>query len=208
MAALLIGYARVSTDQQDLTAQRDALTALGVSVDRTYVDHGLTGTNRERPGLREALAACRAGDTLVVTKLDRLARSLPDAREILNDLTKREVKLSLGGSVHDPTDPVGRLLFNVLAMVAEFESDLIRLRTREGMKVAKAKGRLRGKQPKLNPRQEAHLVALHRAGEHSVAELGDLFGVTRSTVYRAIERDERRSPRPAGTFQAPTMTRR
>jgi len=159
MAALLIGYARVSTDQQDLTAQRDALTALGVSVDRTYVDHGLTGTNRERPGLREALAACRAGDTLVVTKLDRLARSLPDAREILNDLTKREVKLSLGGSVHDPTDPVGRLLFNVLAMVAEFESDLIRLRTREGMKVAKAKGRLRGKQPKLNPRQEAHLVA-------------------------------------------------
>jgi len=139
MAALLIGYARVSTDQQDLTAQRDALAALGVSVDRTYVDHGLTGTNRERPGLREALAACRAGDTLVVTKLDRLARSLPDAREILDDLTKREVKRSLGGSVHDPTDPIGRLLFNVLAMVAEFESDLIRLRTREGMKVAKAK---------------------------------------------------------------------
>jgi DNA invertase Pin-like site-specific DNA recombinase len=65
--------------------------------------------------------------------------------------------------VHDPTDPVGRLLFNVLAMVAEFEADLIRLRTREGMRVAKAKGRLRGKQPKLNPRQEAHLVALHRA---------------------------------------------
>ncbi len=112
MAALLIGYARVSTDQQDLTAQREAPAALGVSLDRTYVDHGLTGTNRERPGLREALAACRAGDTLVVTKLDRLARSLPDAREILDDLTKREVKLSLGGSVHDPTDPVGRLLFN------------------------------------------------------------------------------------------------
>lgn len=153
-----------------------------------------TGTNRERPGLREALAACRSGDTLVVTKLDRLARSLPDAREILDDLTKREVKLSLGGSVHDPTDPVGRLLFNVLAMVAEFESDLIRLHTREGMKIAKAKGRLRGKKPKLNPRQEAHLVALHRAGEHGTAELGALFGVARSTVYRAIERDGRRSP--------------
>jgi DNA invertase Pin-like site-specific DNA recombinase len=76
---------------------------------------------------------------LVVTKLDRLARSLPDAR------------VSLGGSMHDPTDPVGRLLFNVLAMVAEFEADLIRLRTHEGMRVAKAKGRLRGKQPKLNP---------------------------------------------------------
>ncbi len=189
MAALLIGYARVSTDQQDLTAQRNGLVALGVTADRTYVDHSLTGTNRQRPGLREALAACRAGDTLVVTKLDRLARSLPDAREILDELTRREVKLSLGGSVHDPTDPVGRLLFNVLAMVAEFESDLIRLRTREGMKVAKAKGRLRGKQPKLNSRQEAHLVALHRAGEHSTAELGDLFGVARSTVYRAIQRD-------------------
>ena len=88
--------------------------------DRIYVDHGLTGTNRDRPGLREALAACRAGDTLVVTKLDRLARSLPDARDIVDELTARQVKLNLGGSVHDPTDPVGRLLFNVLAMVAEF----------------------------------------------------------------------------------------
>ncbi len=192
MSALLVGYARVSTHDQDLTAQRDALASLGVSAERTYVDHGLTGTNRERPGLREALAACRGGDTLVVTKLDRLARSLPDAREILEDLTRREVKLSIGGSVHDPTDPVGRLLFNVLAMVAEFESDLIRLRTKEGMRVAKSKGRLRGRQPKLNARQEAHLVALHRAGEHSTAELGDLFGVGRSTVYRAIERDTRR----------------
>ena len=123
---LKIGYARVSTDGQDLTAQRDALAALGVDPDRIYVDHGLTGTNRDRPGLREALAACRAGDTLVVTKLDRLARSLPDARDIVEELTAREVKLSLGGCVHDPTDPVGRLLFNVLAMVAEFESDLIR----------------------------------------------------------------------------------
>src|SRR5207253_2421289 len=122
---------------------------------------GLTGANRDRPGLREALAACRAGDTLVVTKLDRLARSLPDARDIVDELTSAQVKLNLGGSVHDPTDPVGRLLFNVLAMVAEFESDLIKMRTREGMKIARAKGRLRGKKPKLSPRQEAHLVALH-----------------------------------------------
>ena len=138
MVALLVGYARVSTDQQDPTAQRDGLTALGVAADRVYVDHGLTGTNRERPGLREALAACREGDTLVVTKLDRLARSLPDARAIADELTQRQVRLNLGGSVYDPNDPVGRLLFNVLAMVAEFETDLIRLRTREGMKVAKA----------------------------------------------------------------------
>ena len=180
MTALLIGYARCSTDQQDLTAQRDGRAALGVAGNRIYVDHGLTGTNRERPGLREALAACREGDTLVVTKLDRLARSLPDVRAIADELTVRQVRLNLGGSVYDPTDPVGRLLFNVLAMVAEFESDLIRLRTREGMKVAKAKGRLRGKQPKLNRRQEAHLVALLKGGEYSTAELADLFGVARS----------------------------
>ena len=188
MTALLIGYARCSTDQQDLTAQRDALAALGVAAVRVYVDHGLTGTNRDRPGLREAMAACREGDTLVVAKLDRLARSLPDARAIADELTARQVKLNIGGSVYDPNDAVGRLLFNVLAMIAEFESDLIRLRTREGMKVAKAKGRLRGKQPKLNPRQEAHLVALFEAGEHSTAELADLFGVGRSTVYRAEQR--------------------
>jgi DNA invertase Pin-like site-specific DNA recombinase len=199
MPGLNIGYARVSTDQQDLTAQRDGLQALGVPDERIYVDHGLTGANRERPGLHQALAACRAGDTLVVTKLDRLARSLPDARAIADELTQREVKLNLGGSVHDPTDPVGRLLFNVLAMVAEFESDLIRMRTREGMKVAKAKGRLRGKQPKLSPTQEAHLVKLYRAGEHTVSELEELFPVTRSTIYRAVARASGRAAlAPAG----------
>jgi len=114
------------------------------------------------------VAACRAGDTLVVTKLDRLARSLSDARDILDELTKRNVKLSLGGSIHDPTDPVGRLLFNVLAaMVAEFEADLIRMRTREGMQVAKVKGRLRGKQPKLKPNQAKHLLELHDLGTYT-----------------------------------------
>jgi DNA invertase Pin-like site-specific DNA recombinase len=193
LVTLKIGYARVSTDDQDLTAQRDALATLDVAPDRIYVDHGLTGTNRDRPGLREAMAACRAGDVLVVTKLDRLARSLPDARDIVAELTAREVKLSLGGSVHDPTDPVGRLLFNVLAMVAEFESDLIRMRTREGMTIASAKGRLRGKQPKLSPRQEAHLVALHAAGGHTIGELEELFSITRSTVYRALARANTRA---------------
>jgi len=84
---LKIGYARVSTIDQDPTAQRDALIALGVDPKRIYVDHGLTGTNRDRPGLRQALAACRRGDTLVVTKLDRLARSVPDARDIVDELT-------------------------------------------------------------------------------------------------------------------------
>src|SRR3954454_2013759 len=98
----------------------------------------------------------------------------------------------------DPTEPVGRLLFNVLAMVAEFEADLIRARTREGMKVAKAKGRLRGKQPKLTPRQEQHLVALHYAGQHTSSELAELFGVARSTVYRALERARVGASAPPG----------
>ena len=186
-----IGYARVSTIEQDLTVQRDALMALKVEERNIYVDHGLTGTNRARPGLREALAACREGDTLVVSKLDRLARSLPDARDIADELAAKGVRLSLGGSLYDPTDPVGRLLFNVLGMVAEFEADLIRARTCEGMAIARAKGRLRGKKPKLSPTQEAHLVSLHSAGAHTSGELAELFGVARSTVYRAIARARR-----------------
>lgn len=96
------------------------LLALGVKEARIYVDHGLSGRNRDRPGLREALAACRRGDTLVVTTLDRLARSVLDARTIAEELTERQIKLSIGSSVHDPIDPVGRLLFTVLAMIAEF----------------------------------------------------------------------------------------
>jgi DNA invertase Pin-like site-specific DNA recombinase len=204
--AELVGYARVSTDKQDAQAQRDALLAAGVPADRIYVDAGLTGANRDRPALGKALAACDEGSTLFVTKLDRLARSITDARDIVDELTRRGVRLSIGGSLHDPTDPVGRLLFNVLAMIAEFEGDLIRARTREGMKVAKAKGRLRGKRPKLSPKIEAHLVAEHRSGNYSIAELAEQFSVARSTVYRAVQRAavaDLRSvdvtlPRPAG----------
>lgn len=191
MSPLKVGYARVYTDEQDLTAQRDGLAAFGVDPKRIYVDHGLTGRNADREGLRQALAACRDGDTFVVTKLDRLARSVRYAHQIADDLAAREVKLSIAGSVYDPTDPMGKLLFNVLAMVAEFEADLIRARTLEGMKVAKAKGRLRGKSPKLTPRQEAYLVQLHAADEHTVGELAELFSVGRSTVYRALQRAER-----------------
>lgn len=138
-----IGYARCSTIQQDqdLTAQRAALAGLGVDADRVYTDVGRSGTNRDRPGLREALAALRDGDTLVVTKLDRLARSVRDAADIAAEVENRGAKLSLGGSVHDPHDPMGRLLFNLLSMMSEFEADLIRQRTREGMAVARARGR-------------------------------------------------------------------
>lgn len=125
---------------------------------RICVDHGLTGTNRARPGLREALAACRARDTLVVTKLDRLARSLHDARAIAEELTLRQASLNLGGSVYDPTDSIGRLLFNVLAMVAEFESDLIRIPKRTEICTTQIVGGLRLRRTLV--RTNGHLVQL------------------------------------------------
>ena len=184
----LIGYARCSTDEQDLTAQRGALEALGVAEERMYLDHGLTGTNRKRPGLNQALAAVRSGDTLVVPKLDRLARSVPDARAIGDELAERGVALSLGGQVHDPNDPMGKMFFNILATFAEFEVDLLRMRTREGMAIARAKGKLKGRQPKLSAKQQAELVRMHDAGEHSITDLAEVFSISRPTVYRMINR--------------------
>ena len=165
MPGVLIGYARCSTDQQDLTAQRQMLIGLGVDEAQIYLDHGLTGTTRARPGLDQALAAVRAGDSLVVPKLDRLARSVPDARAIGDSLVARGVKLSLGGQLYDPTDPVGKMFFNILATFAEFEVDLLRMRTGEGMALARAKGKLRGKQPKLSAKQQAELRRMHGSGE-------------------------------------------
>ena len=105
MTATLIGYARCSTDKQDVEAQRQTLLGLGVVGERIYLDRGLTGTNRRRPGLDQALAAVRSGDTLVVPKL---ARSVPDARDIGDSLVARGVKLSLGGTSYDPAAPWGR----------------------------------------------------------------------------------------------------
>ena len=93
---------------------------------------------------------CGKVDTLVIPKLDRLARSVPDARAITDQLEAKGVKLALGASVHDPTGPMGKMFFNILATFAEFEADLIRMRPREGMAIARAKGKLRGKQPKLS----------------------------------------------------------
>jgi DNA invertase Pin-like site-specific DNA recombinase len=192
----LIGYARCSTVLQDLTAQREALAALGVPADRIYLDKGLTGTNRARPGLDQALAAVRIGDTLVVPKLDRLARSVPDARQIGDSLVQRGVKLSLGGSLYDPADPMGKMFFNILATFAEFEVDLLRLRTREGMAIAKGRGRLKGKQPKLTTRQQAELVRMHASGEYTIAELMEVFSVGRATVYRVLDRAKQQATQP------------
>ena len=190
MTATLIGYARCSTDRQDLAAQRQALLALGVAEDRIYTDHGLTGTTRARPrpGLDQALAAVREGDTLVVPKLDRLARSVPDARAIADRLRERGVKLALGRALYDPDDPMGKMFFNILATFAEFKAGLIRLRTREGMAIARARGKLRGKQPKLSDRQQRELCRMHTTGEYSISDLAELFSVSRPTVYRTLNR--------------------
>ncbi|EUM08077.1 hypothetical protein L465_03609 [Enterobacter sp. BIDMC 29] len=182
MTEIRIGYARCSTDKQDLTAQQDALVKLGISPERIYTDKGLTGSNRQRPGLDQALAAVHSGDTLVVPKLDRLARSVPDAREIADTLQARGVKLALGASLYDPEDPVGKMFFNVLAPFAEFEGDLIRLRTREGMAIARAKGKL----PKLSEKQQKELCRMHKTGQYSISDLAELFSVSRPTVYRTL----------------------
>jgi len=188
MAGQLVGYARVSTDAQDLTAQREALIAAGVAAERIYVDHGRSGTNRARPGLEQAIAACWSGDTLVVTKLDRLARSAVDASTIAAELAAKDVRLSFNGSVYDPLDPMGRMIFGMLSVFAEFEANLVSARTREGMATARAKGRLKGGKPKLSPKREALLVSMHRSGDYTSAELAELFDVARATVYRAINR--------------------
>jgi DNA invertase Pin-like site-specific DNA recombinase len=175
MTATLIGYARCSTDKQDLAAQKAALEQLGVAPERIYTDHGLTGTSR-------------AGDTLVVPKLDRLACSVPDARTIADALVARGVKLALGSSLYDPADPMGKMFFNILATFAEFEADLIRLRTREGMAIARARGRLRGKKPKLSDRQQKEVRRMYDTGAYAISDLAELFSVSRPTVYRTLQR--------------------
>jgi len=188
MTAKRIGYARCSTLAQDLDAQRAALAALGVSPEDVFTDHGLTGASRARPGLDQALAAVRAGDTFVVVKLDRLARSVPDARAIADQLAAKDVALALGSTVYDPGDPMGKMFFNILASFAEFEADLIRMRTREGMAMARAKGKLRGKQPKLTDKQQRELVRMHATGDYSISDLAEVFSVSRPTVYRTLKR--------------------
>jgi DNA invertase Pin-like site-specific DNA recombinase len=202
-----IGYARYSTLAQDLTAQRQALAALGVPADRVYLDKGLTGTSRARPGLDQALAAVREGDTLTVTKLDRLARSVPDALDILSQLSRQGVRFALGGSVYDWNDPFARMFLQILAVIAEFEANLIRQRTREGMQIARQNGKLRGKQPRLKPAQDREIRRMHDSGDYNVSKIAALFSVSRPTVYRSLDRTAEFPPLPAGTRPVPDVTK-
>ena len=152
-----VGYARCSTDEQDVDIQIEQLAALGVAPERIYIDRGFSGTRRtHRTGLDQALAAVWPGSILTVTKFDRFARAVADAHTILTDLSERGVLFGLGASVYDWKDPFGRLFLQTLAMVAEFEANIGHLRTREGMAKARRQGKLRGKQPKLPPLSSAH----------------------------------------------------
>jgi len=123
-----------------------------------------------------------------VSKLDCLARSVPDARDIARELERKGVTLALGPTVHDPSDPMGRMFFNMVATFAEFEADLIRMRTREGMAVARAKGKLRGKRPKLSEKQRKELWRMYDTGNYTISDLAELFSVSRPTVYRTLNR--------------------
>jgi DNA invertase Pin-like site-specific DNA recombinase len=202
-----VGYARCSTTRQDLTAQRQQLAALGVPDSRIYLDKGLTGTSRARPGLDQALAAVRDGDTLTVTKLDRLARSVPDALDILGQLSARGVRFALGNSVYDWNDPFARMFLQILAVIAEFEAGLIRQRTREGMAIARGRGKLRGKPPKLTPAQDREIHRMHASGDYPIAEIAELFSVSRPTIYRALQRTAPAGPAlPADTRPLPDVS--
>lgn len=183
-----VGYARCSTEKQDLRAQKQQLRDLGVDNSRIYVDHGYTGRKRGRPGLDKALAACRHGDVLVVTKLDRLGRSISDVSSIAEYLTEQGVNLQMGSTVYDPTDPFGKMFFNMTALFAEFEADLISQRTREGMAVAKSEGRLSGRRTRLTPYQQEHMRSLLASGEHSQAEIARNMGLSQAWVSRLAAR--------------------
>ena len=177
-----MGYARVSTEQQDPTVQRDGPARARLRR-RSHLrfDHGLTGTNRDRSGLRWRWPP--AGPPTHLWRPSWTGSPVPCPTPVTSWTSSRSAtssSVSAALSMIRP-DPVGRLLFNVLAVVAEFESDLIRLGTREGMTVAKAKGRLRGRQPKLKPNQAKHLLELHNSGNYTKAELAEQF--RRRTIH-------------------------
>ena len=111
-----------------------------------------------------------------------------NSRDIGDTLVTRGIRLSLGGSIYDPADPTSKMFFNMLAVFAEFEADLLKMRTREGMAVTRARGRLKGCQPKLTARQQAELVRMHATGDYTIAELMEVFSIGRATVYRVLDR--------------------
>jgi len=183
---MIIGYARVSTLDQNLELQRDALEKAGC--ERIFEDH-IGGASSERPGWAKAQTALREGDTLVVWRLDRLGRSLKHLIDTVNELDARGVGFKSLNENIDTTTPGGRLVFHIFGALAEFERELIRERTHAGLAAARARGRKGGRPRKLNPRQVASARTLLQDGKHSVTEVAAMLGVSRNTLYRALRAD-------------------
>ena len=180
---MLIGYARASTDDQTLDLQRDALTEAGC--ERIFEDTASGAA--ERPSLHDAVSHLRAGDTLVVWRLDRLGRSLKDLIARAEDLRTRGVGLRSLQEAIDTDSSSGRLVFHIFGALAEFERGLIRERTQAGLAAARARGRLGGRRKRLNQRQRAHAVELYRSRQHTVKEICGLMGISRATLYAYLE---------------------
>ncbi|TDA43630.1 recombinase family protein [Burkholderia pyrrocinia] len=179
----ILGYARVSTVEQTLDLQRDALQAAGAS--NIYEDKA-SGKTADRPELEHCLKALRAGDTLVVWRLDRLGRNLQDLIRIVNNLEARDVKFRSAMESIDTGGPTGKLVFHMFAALAEFERELIRERTLAGLEAARARGRHGGRPPALDAKQRKAALAMMKNRDLSVAEISRQFGVSRTTLYNLL----------------------
>ena len=176
-----IGYARVSTDDQHLDLQRDALMQAGCGV---IYEEAASGKSAARPELEQCRKALRAGDTLVVWRLDRLGRSLPDLVHVVNDLEQRGVGFESLTEKIETSSAAGKLIFHVFAALAEFERGLIRERTHAGLSAARARGRVGGRKPKLEEKQVREIKALLRDPDIQVSEVARRYGISRTTLYK------------------------
>jgi DNA invertase Pin-like site-specific DNA recombinase len=178
---MIVGYARVSTDHQELDGQQAALKAAGA--ERVFAEK-VSGAVTDRKALGKAIAALSEGDVLLVTRLDRLARSTRDLLNILDNISRRNAKFrSLADAWADTTTPHGQLMITVLAGLAQFERHLIRARTDEGRKRAQARGVQFGRKPKLTQYQITEALARRQAGE-CLTDIGRSYGVSHSTISR------------------------
>jgi DNA invertase Pin-like site-specific DNA recombinase len=180
---MLIGYARVSTDDQNLDLQKDALTCAGC--EHILEDHQ-SGSKAERPGLRAALEYAREEDTLVVWRLDRLSRSLKDLIELVTQLESRGIGLKSIQESLDTFSSSGKLIFHIFGALAEFERNLIRERTQAGLQAARARGRKGGRPHSLDADQRALAVQLYQEKRHTVRQICRMMGISKPTLYKYI----------------------